>query len=117
MTRDRAYYLDTYIAGRLYGDADLAWPHLEVGQQVILVREADNENDSAAIAVFTEAAGQHLKLGYIPFRKNQPLALMLDMGWGEAFGATISRLDPSATYDRQIGITIRILRNHRYENP
>lgn len=112
MTRDRAYYLDTYIAGRLYGDADLAWPHLEVGQQVILVREADNENDSAAIAVFTEAAGQHLKLGYIPFRKNQPLALMLDMGWGEAFVATISRLDPSATYDRQIGITIRILRNH-----
>lgn len=111
MIKNRAYYFDTYIAGRLYGDADIAWPNLKVGQIVTLVREPDNEKDSSAIAVYARVDESELKLGYIPSRKNQPLALFLDMGWSNAFLATISRLDPTVTYDRQIGITIRILRN------
>lgn len=114
MNRDRAYYIDTYVAGRLYGDADTAWPHLRVGQAVSLVREPDNRNDTSAVAVYaTDEESTSFKLGYIPLRRNQPLALMLDMGWGEAFAATISRLDPTAPYDRQIGITVRIIRNNR----
>lgn len=116
MNRDRAYYIDTYVAGRLYGDADTAWPHLSVGQEVALVREPDNRNDPSAVAVYaTGEESAALKLGYIPLRRNQPLALMLDMGWGEAFAATISRLDPTAPYDRQIGITVRVIRNNRKE--
>lgn len=111
MNKKRAYYLDTYVAGRLYGDADLAWPNLKVGQEVTLSREADNEKDKSAIAVYATIDDVPLKLGYIPFRKNQPLALFIDMGWGNIFHTTISRLDPTAAYDRQIGITIRILRN------
>lgn len=115
MRQDRAYFFDTYVAGRLYGDADQAWPHLKVGQKVNLVREPDNANDPSAVAVCISIDGSTLKLGYIPLRKNQPLALMLDMGWEDAFNATISRLAPSATYDRQIGITVRIIRNNRHE--
>lgn len=111
MKKDRAYYFDTYIAGRLYGDADIAWPNLKVGQIVTLVREPDNEKDPSAIAVYAKIDESDLKLGYIPFRKNQPLALFLDMGWENAFLTTISRLDPTAPYDHQIGITLRILRN------
>lgn len=115
MNKDRVYLFDTYVAGRLYGDADTAWPNLKVGQPVILVREPDNDKDPSAIAIYTPVGGNRLKLGYLPFKRNQPMALMIDMGWEEAFGATISRLDPTATYDRQIGITVRIIRNHNHE--
>lgn len=111
MDHDRAYYIDTYVAGRLYGDADMAWADLRVGQLVNLVREPSNEKDPWAVAVYSTTGEAGLKLGYIPLRKNRPLSLFLDMGWGEVFQATISRLDPTATYDRQIGITIRIIRN------
>ena len=113
MDQDRAYYFDTYVAGRLYGDADLAWPNLRVGQRVSLVRESSNEKDHSAVAIYSTNGDSWLKLGYIPFRKNQPLSLFLDMGWTGVFEATISRLDPTATYDRQIGITIRIIRNRQ----
>lgn len=112
MRQDWTYYLDTYVAGRLYGDADLAWPHLRVGQTIDLVRETDNDKDQSAVAVHVTVDDTDLKLGYVPYRKNQPLAQFLDMGWGEAFRATISRLDPTANYDRQIGITVRITRNN-----
>lgn len=111
MNKERAYFLDIYVAGRLYGDADLAWDSLKVGQEVTLVREPDNDSDPSAIALYVNAKGSSLKLGYVPLRKNQPLALFIDMGWGEAFLATISRLDPTAPYDRQIGVTLRLLRN------
>lgn len=111
MNPEKVYYMDTYVAGRLYADADAAWQYLRVGQQVIMRREADNPKDSSAIAVFYSYENNTFKLGYVPFRQNQPLALLLDMGWEQAFEASISRLDPTATYDRQIGITIRILRN------
>lgn len=117
MSNDRAYYLDTYVAGRLYGDADLAWPSLSIGQSLLLVRENDNGKDPWAVAVYVIIDSRRMKLGYIPLRKNQPLALFLDMGWGEAFAATISRLDPTATYDRQIGVTIRILRKNKDGQP
>ena len=115
MNHDRAYYIDTYVAGRLYGDADIAWPNLRVGQAVSLVREPSNEKDPSAVAIYATNGDSRLKLGYMPFRKNQPLSLLLDMGWASAFQATISRLDPAATYDRQIGITIRIIRNRNNE--
>lgn len=117
MSNDRVYYLDTYVAGRLYGDADLAWPDLSIGQPLLLVRENDNGKDPWAVAVYVTIDNRRMKLGYIPLRKNQPLALFLDMGWGEAFAATISRLDPTATYDRQIGVTIRILRKNKDGQP
>lgn len=116
MNKDRAYFFDTYIAGRLYGDADVAWPNLKVGQIITLVRETDNDKDPSAIAAYASINDSDLKLGYIPFRKNQPLALFFDMGWCNVFQATISRLDPTAPYDRQIGITIRILRNDNHQD-
>ena len=36
---DEVYYFDTYVAGRLYGDADKAWDALRVGQALQLRRE------------------------------------------------------------------------------
>lgn len=113
MNPDRTYYFDTFIAGRLYGDADQAWEHLKVGQTLRLHRQPHNPADNSAIEVHADLSSGSYKLGYIPYRSNQPLALMLDMGWSEVFEATISRLDPTAPYDRQIGMTVKILRkNH-----
>ena len=80
MNRDRVYFLDTYVAGRLYGDADLAWPHLRVGQKISLVREDDNEKDPGAIALHVRHGDETAKLGYVPMRKNQPIPSR--MAWG-----------------------------------
>jgi hypothetical protein len=113
MNPEKVYYLDTYVAGRLYADADEAWQHLQIGQQVRLIREPDNAKDPSAIAIFLIVDKISYKLGYLPYRKNQPIALLIDMGWSDAFEATISRLDPTAPYDRQIGITVKIVRNHK----
>lgn len=110
---DEVYYFDTYVSGRLYGDADKAWDALRVGQALQLRREPDNEHDPWAVAVYVALSHIDYKLGYLPLRSNQPLALLIDMGWGEAFAATISRLDAGATYDRQIGLTVRILRRKK----
>ena len=110
---DEVYYFDTYVAGRLYGDADKAWDALRVGQALQLRREPDNEHDPWAVAVYVALSHIDYKLGYLPLRSNQPLALLIDMGWGEAFAATISRLDAGATYDRQIGLTVRIVRRKK----
>lgn len=49
---DEVYYFDTYVAGRLYGDADKAWDALRVGQALQLRREPDNEHDPWAVAVY-----------------------------------------------------------------
>jgi hypothetical protein len=109
MNQDRVYFFDTYIAGRLYGEADLIWPLLKIGQRLKMVREPNNPKDPSAIALYSTIDSTPRKLGYMPFRKNQPLSLFLDMGWSDAFEITISQLNPTATYDRQIGVTLRIL--------
>lgn len=110
MKPERVYYFDTPLAGRLYGDADKAWEFLRVGREVELRREHDNPADPYAIAVYFAGDDSEFRLGYIPMARNQLLAVMADMGWGEAFRATISRLDPAAPYDSQIHITVRIVR-------
>jgi len=111
MEPDKIYFLDSHIAGRLYGQADAAWPLLRVGQRLHLVREPINPRDPDAVAVFFHNGEDRYKLGYLPFSDNRLIALMLDMGWDEAFEATISRLDASAQYDRQIGLIVKILRH------
>lgn len=112
MPADKSYYFSTYVAGRAYAEADDAWPLMQVGMSLILRREPDNPADRHAIAVYISAGedSKEYKLGYIPVANTIPLAQFLDMGWTEPFEATISRLDPTAPYDRQIGLTVRIIR-------
>lgn len=116
MKLDKIYFLDCHVAGRLYGQADAAWPLLAVGKQVTLRREPDNPKDTDAVAVDFNDGHTSYKLGYLPYRNNRIIALMLDMGWNDAFEASISRLDPSAPYDSQIGLIVKIVRCTYHDN-
>lgn len=107
---EKAYLLDTYLAGRQFYDADDAWHELSVGTRLTLVGEPANEHDAFAVAVWLVEEREKFKLGYLPRSSNEFVAVMLAMGWDEAFDCVVSRLDGSAPYDRQISVTVRIVK-------
>ena len=75
------------LAGFRYHRAASVWPELNLGDELQLVREADNRHDANALRV--EWRG-HV-LGYVPRRENAALAWGLDRG--VVLRARISRLE------------------------
>lgn len=72
------FLMNTYIAGLQFvrGIKRMA-ERLEEGEELKLVREPKNEYDELAIVVKTQ---QGKKLGYIPRKKNEVIARLLDAG-------------------------------------
>lgn len=66
-----------HVAGTTHRDLQDLLPLLLPGDLFSLRREPGNDHDEAAIAVYDER-GNHL--GYIPRRKNEILARLLDAG-------------------------------------
>ena len=75
---------------------------LKVGEVVSLVREANNKYDSLAIRV-DNSSGE--KLGYVPRKKNEILARLLD--GGKMLYGIVSEKEISE-YSNWVDITIRI---------
>ena len=73
-----ALVLETSIAGIPYYDFHDGRMPVDAGMPVKVVREAANDYDANAIAIYTPAGA---KLGYIPRRKNPLLARLMDAGW------------------------------------
>ena len=69
--------LNCNIAGTTFLDLDEIEPELRKHQLLMLIREPKNENDDKAILILTED-GQ--KLGYVPKKKNEVLANLMDAG-------------------------------------
>ena len=69
--------LNCNIAGTTFLDLDEIEPELKKYQLLMLIREPKNENDDKAILILTED-GQ--KLGYVPKKKNEVLANLMDAG-------------------------------------
>ena len=74
------------LAGFRHHEAPQAFPHMQVGDALELIREPDNRHDPSAVGV----AWRGLKLGYVPRRQNDAVAWALDRG--EPMSARISRL-------------------------
>lgn len=110
MTFDKIYLFDTFVAGRQYYQADDVWRSLEVGGGMIMNAEPGNPADPFAVSLWAVSGGKEYKIGYLPRTGNEIVATMLAMGWDDAFDCVISRLDGAAPYERQIGVTIRVLR-------
>jgi hypothetical protein len=69
--------LECHVAGTSYQDLKEVEPHLTAGCRFILLREAENEFDGFAVAIYT---AEKIKLGYLPMNKNETVARLLDAG-------------------------------------
>ena len=64
------------LAGFKYYEGKVLWSQMKLGDELMLVREADNSYDANAIRVEWQG---HM-LGYVPRAENQMLARQLDNG-------------------------------------
>ena len=88
------------LAGFRHAEAEAAWPELQTGDTLTLVREPDNAFDENAVRV--EWRGR--KLGYVPRRDNAALAWAIDRG--EVLHARISRLEWHPNPARRIAFEV-----------
>ncbi|MBJ2194736.1 MAG: hypothetical protein JFT11_03045 [Muribaculaceae bacterium] len=110
MEVQKAYLFDTFVAGRQFYDADDVWRYLSVGEKLLMKGEMENSHDRFAVSLWFAFGDKDYKLGYIPRNVNEFAAVMIAMGWEDAFECIISRLDGAAPYEKQIGITVRVNR-------
>jgi len=88
------------VAGFQFYCGDAVWPSLRVGKKLSLVREAFNDHDRDAVAVYF----QDEKLGFVPRQENRAIAQMLDRG--ESLEARIAGLIDEEDPWRRIRISI-----------
>ena len=88
------------LAGFRHASAAEVWPELKPGDELALVREAENTFDANAVRV--EWRGR--KLGYVPRRDNAALAWALDRG--DALRARISRIEWHPNPARRIAFEV-----------
>jgi hypothetical protein len=90
------------LAGFRYHAAAQVFDELRIGDELQLLREANNPYDANAISV----SWRGHKLGYVPRRVNAALAWAMD--GGEAPRARISRLAPQASPARRIEFEVTL---------
>jgi len=66
-----------HVAGTAYYDAETAADRLRPGQRLVLRRQPDNRYDALAIEVL---GPEGHKLGYVPRRRNEMPARLMDAG-------------------------------------
>jgi len=90
------------LAGFGYSEAAALWPQLRVGDELTLVREADNPRDASAVRI----EWQGRKLGYVPRRENAAVAHGLDRG--AALRARLTRLEEHPNPARRVEFEVYI---------
>ena len=90
------------LAGFRYGEGAEAWPLLQPGDMLDLVREPDNPHDPNAVRV--EWRGR--RLGYVPRRQNAAIAWGLQRG--TPLRARVSRLAEHPNPARRIEFEVYI---------
>lgn len=121
---DKVLFKECAVAGisfHLKYDDEL-WDELEVGQEVVLVRERKNQYDKNAVAIALKGDYDgnsdnfdfRFILGYIPKSENVEIAKMLDMGWDEVFYATLSTVKTYGRINDRLRISI-FIRNKEKE--
>ena len=92
--------LNCNIAGTTFLDLDEIEPELREHQLLMLKREPKNKNDDKAILILTED-GQ--KLGYVPKKKNEVLANLMDAG-----KLLFGRLDNKTWVDTWLKLDVQV---------
>ena len=105
---------ETRIAGLIYHDTKAVVERLQPGVGLALVRQPFNPADRNAVAVcFREDCPQSEDefdirkiLGYIPRTENREIAVMMDMGWEDAFRAVVTEVNKSGYESEKVKIAI-----------
>lgn len=113
----RVLYKECPIAGIAFHNAKDIWDELYEGMELALVRHKGNKYDRYAVAV--ALADDHDDtpadfdfdsiLGYVPRTENEHIALMLDMGWADAFACELSRVNGHNPYKGSLYMKIYIV--------
>lgn len=117
MKSKKLFFKECHLAGAMYHDLDEVFDYLKIGTELELVRDEDNRYDKNAVAVVyhkknvAEGEDEEFHIGYIPRNENEMIAGLLEMGWGNIFKCTVSRINPEVHYEDQIHMKISIVRN------
>jgi len=91
------------IAGFQYYQGEHLWHQFQIGQTLSLQREADNQYDTRAVAIYWNGE----KLGYIPRRDNAAISQLLDRG--EVLKAEIQKLDNSDDVWKRVQVQVSVI--------
>ena len=105
---EKRHLLTTHIAGFGFYDGAEVFEQLRIGTVLRMVRENDNKFDPYAVALYY---GDY-KLGFLPRGENHEISKYLEMGYGHIYEMRINRLAPQEHPENQVGIIVRLLRNH-----
>lgn len=93
-----------HIKGFQHWDGALVLKYIEVGDQLDLVREADNPYDPQAIAIYFKGT----KLGYVPATENDLFSMMMFYGHADVFETRVLQVDPEADPWEQVRMGIYV---------
>ena len=102
--KQKELFLSCNVAAFSHHEGCVVFNELKIGTPLLLVREDENAYDHDAVAIFY--GDTHI--GYVPASKNEHLASMLDLGYGELFETYVQRLDPTAHPEQQVHVAIFI---------
>ena len=113
MKKEKMFFMNCHLAGRMYHDADEVWDKLKIGTKLRLVRDVDNRYDPKAVAVVYDNKEEEeiILLGYIPRSENFTLSVLLDMGWTHIFDCRICQINPEVHPEQQIQLVIKVKKN------
>ena len=119
----RVLYKECHIAGTAFHELEDVWDELHEGDKLALIRQKDNRHDKNAIAVALadDYDGDpndfdfDLILGYVPRTENTHLAMMLDMGWAEAFECELSKIEGDNPHTGRLYMKIHIVSKDEVE--
>lgn len=116
MKAKKLYFMDCYLAGRKFHDADEVWNELKVGTILYLEHDWENRHEPNAVAVLYKKVDEEPYLiGYVPKACNEVIARFLEMGWTDIFECRISKIDEEAHPEHQVHLTVKIKKNSKNE--
>ncbi len=104
MTR-RRHFQNFDIAGFSYWDGAVVFNDLKIGTQLRLEREAENQYDPKAVAIYY---GEY-KLGFVPRSCNDAICKLCEAGYSDIFDVRINRVSPVEQPEDQIGVIVSLI--------
>ncbi len=103
--KKRRHFQNFDIAGFSYWDGAIVFNELKIGTQLRLEREADNQYDPKAVAIYFGEA----KLGFVPRGCNDAISKLCEAGYSDIFDVRINRVSPEEQPEDQIGVIVSLI--------